>query len=68
MSKTSINNATSDSPLPHTSAPLNIVMGGLTSTTATANDDDVDGDYFYIVLFSALKQTHCTHKWVYTSD
>ena len=25
-------------------------------------------DRFYIVLFSTLKQTHCTHMWFYMSD
>ena len=25
-------------------------------------------DHFYIALFSALKQTHCTHMWFYMSE
>ena len=28
----------------------------------------LDDDRFYIVLFSALKQTHCAHMWCYMSD
>ena len=30
--------------------------------------DGDDDDRFYIVLFSALEQTHCTRMWFYMSD
>ena len=32
------------------------------------DDDGDDGDCFYIALFSALEQTHCTRMRFYRSD
>ena len=45
---------------------LNVLRCQLTYTR-TWSDDDGD-DCFYIVLFSALEQTHCTRMWFYMSD